>query len=338
MSDDVGAWRADVRERRTLCRLASLAALCASIVSQAASAASTEAFPQRPIRMLVAAAAGSGPDILARHIGAKLTEAWGQQVVVDPRPGASGLIGAELVARSTPDGYTLWMATMTQLISTTLQDKYRLANEFTAIGKVATTPYVIATNAAVPVKSVAELIEYAKARPRELLYGSAGEGSTPHLCIEIFRRMAGIELVHVPYKSSVPALRDMMGGQIHLSCAAAPAMQTFVKTGKVRALGVTSAGPTPLAPGLTPIGQTLAGYELMGWYGLLAPPGTPRHLVARINAALVKALGSRELQDRLIGLGAEAAPSSAAQFSAFLKGETQRWENVLREAGIKRKG
>jgi tripartite-type tricarboxylate transporter receptor subunit TctC len=316
-----------------------LAACCAASLffAQTLHAASGEAFPQRPLRMLVAAAAGSGPDILARQVGAKLTESWGQQVVVDPRPGASGLIGAELVARSTPDGYTLWMATMTQLISTTLQNKYRLAREFTAIGKVATTPYVIATNAAVPVKSIAELVEYTKARPRQLLYGSAGEGSTPHLCMEIFRRMAGLDLVHVPYKSSVPALRDMMGGQIHMSCAAAPAMQAFVKTGKVRALGVTSAAPTLLAPGLAPIGETVAGYELMGWYGLLAPPGTPHRLVERINTALVKALGTRELQERLVALGAEAAPSSAAAFSAFLRKETGRWEKVLLDAGIKPK-
>ena len=202
--------------RPTACLLAcALALFCAELARGAA----TEAFPARPLRMVVAAAVGSGPDILARHLGAKLTEAWGQQIVVDPRVGASGLIGAELVARSAPDGYTLWMATMTQLISTTLHGKYRLAQEFTPIAMVATTPYVIASGVGLPVQSIAELVEYAKARPRQLLYASAGDGSTPHLCMEIFRRMAGIDLVHVPYKSSVPALTDMMGGQVHLSCA-----------------------------------------------------------------------------------------------------------------------
>src|SRR5688500_13009869 len=221
--------------------------------SNLACEATAQPFPARPLRMVVAAAPGSGPDILARNVGSKLAEAWGQQVVVDPRSGASGLIGAELVARAAPDGYTLWMATMTQLISTTLHNRYRLAQEFAPVGMVATTPYVIAASASLPVQSIAELVDYAKARPRQLLYGSAGEGSTPHLCMEIFRRMAGIELVHVPYKSSVPALTDMMGGQVHLSCAAAPALQAFVKTGKVRALGVTSASRTQLAPGLAPI-------------------------------------------------------------------------------------
>lgn len=307
-----------------------LALSCADSVR----AATTQAFPVRPVRMVVAAVVGSGPDILARQLGARLTEAWGQQIVVDPRAGASGLIGAELVARAAPDGYTLWMATMTQLISTTMHGKYRLAQEYTPIGMVATTPYVIASSASLPVQSIAELIEYAKARPGQLLYGSAGDGSTPHLCMEIFRRMAGLELVHVPYKSSVPALTDMMGGQVHLSCAAAPALQAFVKTGKVRALGVTSASRTQLAPGLAPIGESVPGYELMGWYGLLAPAGTPKHIIERINAEVVKALGTAQLQERLIALGAEAAPSTPAQFGAFLKKETQRWEKALREARI----
>jgi tripartite-type tricarboxylate transporter receptor subunit TctC len=284
--------------------------------------------------MVVAAVVGSGPDILARQLGAKLSEAWGQQTVVDPRAGASGLIGAELVARAAPDGYTLWMATMTQLISTTMHNKYRLAQEYVPIGMVAATPYVIASSASLPVQSIAELVEYAKARPKQLLYGSAGDGSTPHLCMEIFRRMAGLEMVHVPYKSSVPALTDMMGGQVHVTCAAAPALQAFVKTGKVRALGVTSASRTQLAPGLAPIGETVPGYELMGWYGLLAPAGTPKHIIDRINAEVVKALGTTQLQERLIALGAEAAPSTPAQFGAFLKKETQRWEKVLREARI----
>ena len=303
--------------------------------SNLACAATAQPFPARPLRMVVAAAAGSGPDILARNVGTKLAEAWGQQVVVDPRSGASGLIGAELVARAAPDGYTLWMATMTQLISTTLHNRYRLAQEFAPVGMVATTPYVIAASASLPVQSIAELVDYAKARPRQLLYGSAGEGSTPHLCMEIFRRMAGIELVHVPYKSSVPALTDMMGGQVHLSCAAAPALQAFVKTGKVRALGVTSASRTQLAPGLAPIAEAVPRYELMGWYGVLAPKDTPKHILERINRELVAALGNPQLQERLISLGAEAAPSSAAQFGAFLQKETKRWEQVLRDAAVK---
>ena len=316
---------------RAVCLLGcALALSCADSVR----AATAQPFPVRPVRMVVAAVVGSGPDILARQLGARLTEAWGQQIVVDPRAGASGLIGAELVARAAPDGYTLWMATMTQLISTTMHGKYRLAQEYTPIGMVATTPYVIASSASLPVQSIAELIEYAKARPGQLLYGSAGDGSTPHLCMEIFRRMAGLELVHVPYKSSVPALTDMMGGQVHLSCAAAPALQAFVKTGKVRALGVTSASRTQLAPGLAPIGESVPGYELMGWYGLLAPAGTPKHIIERINAEVVKALGTAQLQERLIALGAEAAPSTPAQFGAFLKKETQRWEKALREARI----
>lgn len=295
-----------------------------------------ESFPTRPIRMVAAAAAGSGPDILARHVGAKMSESLGQQVVVDPRSGASGLIGAEVVARSAPDGYTLWMATMTQLISTTLHDKLRLTQEFVPVGMVATTPYVIATSSAIPVQTIPELLDYARGRPKQLLYGSAGEGSTPHMCMESFLRLAKLEMGHVPYKSSIPALTDLMGGQIHVTCVAAPAVQASVKSGKVRALGVTYSNRTQLAPGLAPIGEALPGYELVGWYGVLAPRATPKHIVARMNAELVKALGNKELQERLIASGAEAAPSTPEQFGVFLQRETQRWEKILRESGMKK--
>ena len=285
--------------------------------------------------MIVAATVGSGPDILARQLGNKLTEAWGQQVVVDPRAGATGLIGAEMVARAAADGYTLWMATLTQLISTTLHGRFAMATEFAPVGLVATTTFVIASSSAVPVKSIAELVEYAKARPGQLLYGSGGDGSTSHLCMEILRRMAGIDIVHVPYKGSVIALTDMMGGQVHLNCAAAPTLQAFLKSGRVRALAVTSAGRTPLAPGLPPVAEAVPGYELTGWYGLLAPAGTPRDIIAQLNAAVVKALENRELQERLLALGAEAASSTPAQFGAFLRKETARWEQVLRESAIR---
>jgi tripartite-type tricarboxylate transporter receptor subunit TctC len=285
--------------------------------------------------MVVAATVGSGPDILARQIGIKLTEVWGGQIVVDSRPGASGLIGAETVAKAVPDGHTLWMATMTQLISTTLHQRLGLATEFAPVGMVATTPFIIAASTTVPARSIAELIDVAKSRPGQLLYGTGGEGTTPHLCMEILRRMTGIDLVHVPYKSSPLALTDMMGGQIHLGCVAAPALPPFVKSGKVRALAVTSAARTPLAPGLPPVADTVPGYDLTGWYGLLAPRGTPPEIVSRINAVVVTALKNKDVEERLLALGAEAAGSTPAEFGAFLRKETARWEKVLREAGIR---
>ena len=307
------------------------AVLCASLPALAVA----QAFPAKPIRMMTATTVGSGPDVIARLVGAKLGEIWGQQIVVDNRAGASGLIGAELVAKAAPDGYTLWMATMTQLISTTLYQRFLLAKEYTPVNMVASTPFVLATSSVLPVKSVAELIAYAKARPGQVMYGSGGQGSTPHLCMELFKTMTGIDLVHVPYKGSMIALTDMMGGQMHVTCSAAPGMPPFLQSGKVRALGVTSREPTVLAPGMPAVFETVPGFEIVGWYGLLAPLGTPNEIVAKINQGLAAALKSPEFRERLIAAGAEAVFSDAAQFAVFLKGETQRWEKVLRDAGIR---
>ncbi len=320
---------------RGYARKSSLAALMLACSATAGAQNAAPAFPAKPVRMMIATTIGSGPDVIGRLIGARLTEAWGQQVVIDNRPGASGLIGAELVAKAAPDGYTLWMATMTQLISTTLYQRFQMAQEFAPVNQVASTPYVIAVSTALPVKSIAELIAYAKARPGQVMYGSGGQGSTPHLCMELFQAMAGISLAHVPYKGTVIALTDMMGGQMHSTCAAAPALPPFVQSGKVRALGVTTREPSALAPGLPVVLGAVPGFELVGWYGMLAPLGTPKAIISRINRDLDKALRSPEVQERLIAVGAEAVHSTAAEFGAFLQKETLRWGIVLRDAGIR---
>ena len=196
-------------------------------------ACAAEVYPSKPIRIIIATTVGSGPDILARQIGAKLTESWGQQIVIDPRAGASGMIGAELTANAAPDGYTLWMATMSHVIATTMYNRLLLARDFAPVTQIASTPYVIAVNTAVPANSIAELIALAKSRPGQLLYGSAGQGSTPHLCIELFKSMTATDLVHVPYRGAAPALTDLMAGHVQLSCVAAPAVQSFARSGKV---------------------------------------------------------------------------------------------------------
>jgi tripartite-type tricarboxylate transporter receptor subunit TctC len=307
------------------------AGLCATLATHAGA----QQYPSRPIRMITATTVGSGPDVTARLLAARLTELLGQQIVVDNRAGASGLIGAELVARAAPDGHTLWMATMTQLISTTLYQRFLLSKEFAPVGQVASTPFVIAVSTSLPVKSIAELISYSKSRPGQILYGSGGQGTTPHLCMELFKSMTGADLGHVPYKGSVIALNDMMGGQMHSTCAAAPTASSFVQSGKVRVLGVTTRAPTKLAPGAPVIMDTVPGYELTGWYGLLAPLNTPKHIVDRISQDVAKALKNPELQERLIGVGAEPAHTSPADFGAFLQRETVRWSKVLVDAGIK---
>ncbi len=292
-------------------------------------------YPAKPIRIIIATTVGSGPDILARQIGAKLTQAWGQQVVIDPRAGASGMIGAELTANAAADGYTLWMATMSHVIATTMYQRLLLARDFAPITQVASTPYVIAVNAAVPANSIAELIAYAKARPGEVLYGSAGQGSTPHLCIEAFKSMTATNLLHVPYRGAAPALTDLMSGHVQVSCVAAPAVQSFARSGKLRALGVTTLRRTPLAPDVPAVAESVPGYELVGWYGLLAPLGTPKNIVNKISSEIARALKTTEVQERLVSTGAEAVESSPAEFTKFLEKETLRWGKVLRDAGIK---
>jgi len=285
--------------------------------------------------MITATTVGSGPDVIARLLAHRLTEALGQQIVVDNRAGASGLIGAELVARAAPDGHTLWVATMTQLISTTLYQRFVMSKEFAPVGQVASTPFVIAVSATLPVKSINELIAYSKSRPGQVLYGSGGQGTTPHLCMELFKSMTGADLTHVPYKGSAIVLTEMMGGLMHSTCAAAPTAASFVQGGKVRVLGVSTRAPTRLAPGAVPIHDSVPGYELAGWYGVLAPLTTPREIILRINQELATALKLPDVQERLIAVGAEAAHTSPEAYGAFLQRETARWAKVLKDAGIK---
>ena len=288
-------------------------------------------YPTRPVRLIVSNTPGSAPDVVARLVSAKLTEIWGHQIVIDNRPGATGLIAAETLARAAPDGYTLWLNTMTQLISTLQARRHMLAKDFAPVSLVASTPFVIVIGNAIPAKTLPEWIAYAKARPGKLSYGSAGQWGSSHLCMESLNAAAGITMVHVPYKGSNIVLADMAGGRIEAYCPAAPSLPMFA--GKVRALAVTYTKPTPLAPGLPPVSDTIPGFELLGWYGLQVPLATPKYLVARINADLVKALKSQDLQDKLFAVGAEAVGSSPAQFAEFLMKETARWDKVLRETG-----
>jgi tripartite-type tricarboxylate transporter receptor subunit TctC len=309
-------------------------ALCASVLLACSATAGAQTFPARPVRMIVSNTSGSAPDVIARLVSAKLTQAWGQQIVIDNRPGATGLIAAETLARAAPDGYTLWLNTMTQLISTLQYQRYMLAKAFAPVSLVASTPFVIVVTASLPVKTLAEWISYAKARPGQLIYGSAGQWGSSHLCMESLNTMAGINLVHVPYKGSTLVLTDIVAGQIHAYCPAAPSLPAFAQTGKVRPLGVTYQKPTPLAPGVPPVADTLPGFEMLGWYGLQAPLHTPKHIISRINLDIVRALKSPDLQERLFAVGAEAVGSTPAEFGAFLQKETERWEKTLRDGGV----
>jgi tripartite-type tricarboxylate transporter receptor subunit TctC len=259
----------------------------------------------------------------------------GQQVVVDPRPGATGMISGDLVAKSAPDGYTLWFATSTQLLGSMMFQRNWMAKDYAPIGMLSSTAFAIAVNSSVPANTLAEFIAYAKARPGKLLFASNGQGSTSHMCTELFQRLAGISMVHVAYKGGTPSLVDLAGGQVQLSCQPLPSLPTYVKAGRVRTLGVGTLQRTRLAPDVPPIAETLAGYEVLGWHGLLAPLGTPWDIIAKINAAATKTVLSADMQERMLPLGVEPSPSTSAEFVARLHAETTKWAKLMKDANIR---
>lgn len=318
------------RARRTL-----LALFAAALSTTAAAASAPDTYPSRPMRMISASAVGSGSDVIGRILSTRLSELMGQQVVVDNRPGAAGLIGAELVANASPDGYTFWLATFTQLISTTLHNRLHLAKEFAPVGLVATTPFIIVASGTLPVKTTAEFIAYARANPGKLLFGSSGTGGSLHICMELFQSMAGLKMTHVPYKALGTALTDLISGQIHAACPAAPSVTLFANNPKIRILGVTTKAPTPLVPGLQPIAQALPGFEMPGWYGVLVPKGTPKAIVARLHQEFSRTVNAPDMREKLMTAGAEPAMSSPEEFTAFLNRESARLAKLLKDAGVK---
>ncbi len=301
--------------------------------ARAASASEVAAYPVRPVRLILASGPGSSPDVIGRLLGNKLTEAWGRPIVVDNRPGATGLIAVEMLANAAPDGYTLGMFTMTNLIAMLMFQKYMLASELGAVSLVGTTPFAIVVNASTPARTIAEWIAYAKARPGELRYGSTGMWGSLHLCMENFNGINGLTMTHVPYKSAVPVMADLIAGAIHVFCPAVPMLPPFLKSGKVRALGVTYKEPTSLLPGVPPVADTVAGFALYGWYGMHVPLKTPPEIVRKINAEIVKALRDPKLVKVMAAAGTEAAGSTPAEYTAFLRKDTDYWTRLLKDSG-----
>lgn len=299
--------------------------------------AGADSYPNKPIRLIALSSPGSGPDIVGRLVGGRLTKAWGQQVVVDTRPGATGIIGAEIAAKSAPDGYTLVILTSQQAIVSGMYSKlpYNLARDFAPITLMATTPFILAVNPSVPAHSVSELIDYAKAHPGQLRYGSGGSGSPPHLCAEIFKHMTGIHMLHVPYKGITPAMLDAVGGQVQLVFSVIPAVLATVKAGKLRPLGVTSTKRTPLVPDVPPIADTVPGYSFFGWYALAAPTGTPKPVLDRLNAEIVQALKTPEFHDRFSAFGAEPVGTSAADARKFMLEQMAKMREAVKTSGAK---
>ena len=295
-------------------------------------------YPNRPIRIVVAYTPAGTTDILARAIGQKFTDAWGQPVIVDNRPGANGNIGTEHAAKATADGYSLLMTTAAPHgINPSLYPKlgFDAVKDFAAISLVAIVPNVLVVNNALPVKSVKELIAYAKSNPDKLNYGSPGIGSTGHMSMELLKAMTGASLVHITYKGDAGVLSDLLGGQIMLTLSNLPAYMPQVKAGKIRALAVSTARRSPAAPDIPTIAEAgIPGYETVAWFGLVAPARTPKDIVNKLSAETARILKLPDVNARLSELGAEPVGSTPQQFDVHIRSEIVKWAKVIKDAKV----
>ena len=307
-----------------------LAAACAGAFAQA--------YPTKPIRLIIPYPPGGPRDVQARLLGPKLAESWGQNVVIDNRAGASGMIGLELAARSAPDGHTLVMISGGFAAAPALYAKlpYDTLSDFVPIAPLTSGPGLLVVNNALPVKSVKELIAYARSRPGQLNFGSAGNGVPSHLSMELFKLMTGTNLTHIPYKGMAQAINDVIAGQIQVSLPTIPGGLPHAQAGRVRALGVSGARRSPAAPEVPTIAEAgVAGYEATNWYGLAGPAGMPRPIVLKLNHEVARILALSEVRGKLVNIGMETEASSADEFAVYLRNEVAKWANVVRAAGLR---
>ena len=310
--------------------LLAMACLCAD--------AGAQAYPDKPVRIVVAFPAGGGTDIVARVVGQKLTEQWGHQVLVDNRAGASGTIGTELAARAAPDGHTLFMGTMGNLsVNKHLFPKMAVdpVRDFTPLSQVVAVHFVMVAHPSVPARNARELIALARRQPDQITYGSSGPGGAPHLAGALLNKMAGIRLMHIPYKGSAISMQDLIGGQIMLSFDSLLQYLPHIKAGKVKPLAMLGKTRAPSLPQVATLDESaVAGYELTNWFGLVLPGGTPPELVRRIHADLVKVLALPDVRDKLTAMGATVVGSSPEQFAAYMRAESEKWARLIADAGI----
>jgi tripartite-type tricarboxylate transporter receptor subunit TctC len=313
--------------------------LCLLVLLACASLAQAQPFPSRPIRIVVPFPPGGTSDILARSIGQKLTEEWGQPVLADNRPGAAGNIAAEIVAKSKPDGYTLFINTVgTHAINAALytQLPYDIVKDFTPITNLVNLPSVMLVHPSVPAKNVKELIALAKKRPDSLQYSSAGSGTQPHLTAEMFNMMSGVKLMHVPYKGAGPQMIGIISGEVAITFATAPSGVPYVKNKQLRAIGVSGANRIPALPDVQTIAEGgVPGYLAVGWNGLMGPGNMPQPVLDKIHEAVSRIVRTPEMNQRLVDLGAEPALSTPAEFGALIKSEIVKWAKVVKESGAK---
>jgi len=300
--------------------------------------ASAQPYPSKPIRVVVPFAAGGIADLYARLIGARVTESWGQPVVVENRTGAGGNIGADAVAKSAPDGYTLVMSALgPHAVNVSLFSKmpYDPVKDFAAVALVLEAEGLLVVHPSIPVNSVPELIAHARSNPGKLTFASAGMGTASHLAGELFKAMAKVEMTHVPYKGNVPAITDLLAGQTALLFATMPTVLPHAKAGKLRAVATIGAARASATPELPTVGESLSGFEVNNWIGLFAPAGTPQEVVRRWNAEVLRIMQSPEIQSRLPHEGARFDPKTPDQFAAFVKSEIAKWAPVVKASGAR---
>jgi tripartite-type tricarboxylate transporter receptor subunit TctC len=294
-------------------------------------------YPTHPARIVAGFAAGGGVDITARLIGQWLGDHFGQNFIVENRTGAGGNIGTEAVVNAAPDGYTLLLATVPNAVNASLYDnlKFNFVRDIAPDAGVIRVPMVVLVNPAVPAQTLAEFISYAKANPGKVNMASAGSGSAPHMAGELFKMMTGVDMVHVPYRGQGPAMTDLLGGQVQILFAAAPGTADYIKTGKLRALAVTTAARMQELPDVPTVADFVPGYEASQWYGFAAPKNTPIEIVDKLNKEINAAISDPGMKARLAAIGGEPIPGSPAEFGRLISEETEKWGKVVRAAGIK---
>jgi tripartite-type tricarboxylate transporter receptor subunit TctC len=296
-----------------------------------------QSYPSRPVRLIEGFGAGGAPDMVARLIGPRLTERLGRPFVVENRAGANGNIATEAVARASPDGYTLLLVVSTNAINATLYNRlnFDFIRDIAPVASIARTPLVMEVHPSIPAKTVPEFIAYAKANSGKINIGSAGIGSPNHVAGELFKIMAGVNLVHVPYRGITPALNDLLGGQVQVAFASMPSSIEYIRAGKLRALAVTTATRSEVLPDVPPIGEFVPGYEASAWYGLGAPKAPPAEIVDKLNKEISAALADPKMKARLADLGGTPLLGSPADFGELIAEETEKWGKVIRAANIK---
>jgi tripartite-type tricarboxylate transporter receptor subunit TctC len=315
-----------------------ISGLLISAIAVVAQPVAAQQYPVRAVRLVVPFPPGGGTDTMARAIAPKLSEYLGQQVVPENRGGAGANIGAEIAAKSPPDGYTLMLATITNAIGATLYTRlnYDLARDFATITQLATTPHILVVHPSVPVKSVKEFTAFTRARPGELTYSSSGSGSAAHLAGELYSSLTGTKMVHVPYKGGGPSMIALVGGEVSLCFATMPSAVGYVRAGRLRGIAVTTEKRSPSMPDLPTIAETgIKGYEAGSWYGLSAPAGTPKEVISRLHAETVKVMALPDVKERLFNAGFEVVTSNPEAFGAFTRNEIRKWGKLVRATGLK---